>query len=301
MSHVVGIDAGGSKTQALLADLQGRVLAAARVGGFNLHTDGPVRVERLLSAALAEFELPPLGALCLGSAGVGRAEDRRVLGEILERLVPAGCPVRVESDAAVALWAGAPEGIGIVVISGTGSIAYGADRSGRTARSGGWGHLLGDEGSAYWLGHAALRRGIRAADGRGPASSFAERVSRHLGLEVPAGLVPWFYDQDQPRQRIAELAPLVEEAAREGDATAAELLDEAARHLAHAARSVARQLAFAEPFPVVFAGGAFRACPSLAERLGKALDLPLAQHHLLAVEPAMGAVRLALRMVQRTE
>nr|XP_061811578.1 N-acetylmuramic acid/N-acetylglucosamine kinase-like [Nerophis lumbriciformis] len=299
MTHVVGIDAGGSKTLALLADHRGKVLAEARVGGVNLHGDGPASVERQLAAVLAELAPPPLAGLCLGSAGVGRPEDRRTVEQILLRLPAVQCPTWVESDAAVALWAGASDGLGIVVISGTGSIAFGVDAAGNTARAGGWGYLLGDEGSAYWLGHAALRRGIRAADGRGPASSFGERVSRHLGISVPSGLVPWFYDQEHPRQTIAELAPLVEQAASEGDTAAAELLDEAALHLARAARSVARQLKFDRPFPVVFAGGAFRGCPSLGERLCKVLELPSAEPRQLDVEPAVGAVYLALEKLQQ--
>ena len=202
--------------------------------------------------------------------------------------------VRIENDAFIALVAGAPERTGIVVVAGTGSVAYGVDARGETARSGGWGYLLGDEGSAYWLGHAAVRRGIRAADGRGPATSLGDRVSRKLGLEVPAGLVAWFYDQEHFRHRVAELAPLVEEAAVEGDAAAEELLDHAARHLTRAARAVAGQLELADGYPLVLAGGAFRACPSLYQRIESRLELPAARLTLLEVEPARGAVTLAL-------
>ncbi len=297
MRYVVGIDAGGSKAMAQLADAEGKILRQARVPGVNLHLAGAERVEQMLSQVLAELAPPTLAALCLGSAGIGRPRDRRQLEEILRRLPLVSCPIRVESDALAALWAGAADGIGIVVVAGTGSIAYGVDGGSQTARAGGWGYLLGDEGSAYWLGHAALRRGIRAADGRGPASSFGERVARRLGLEVPSGLVSWFYDQEQPRQRVAELAPLVEEAAIEGDESAVELLDEAALHLARAARSVAGQLAFSAPFPLILAGGAFRACPSLHSRLRQVVDLPLARVELLSDEPALGAVRLALTLL----
>ncbi len=297
MSYVVGIDAGGTKTVALLADPSGQVCARARGGGASLHVHGELGVEKVLYEVIAELAAPrPIAAICLGMAGVDRAAEKETLDGILCRLGFVQ-RTRVEHDAYIALVAGAPERCGIVVVSGTGSMAYGVDVSGRTARSGGWGYLLGDEGSAYWLGHAALRRAIRAADGRGPATQLGERVAETLGLEVPAGLVSWFYDQELFRYRVAELAPLVEQTAQDGDAAAEELLDEASRHLATAARAVAGQLSFAEPYRLVLVGGAFRACPSLHHRIASCLDLPLAKVMLLDEEPAVGAVTLALDLL----
>lgn len=205
--------------------------------------------------------------------------------------------MRIVNDAVVALVAGAPEGVGIVLVAGTGSIAYGIDPAGKTARAGGWGYLLGDEGSAFWLGHAAVRRGIRAADGRGPATALYDRIRERVGVEEPSGLVKWFYDQELSRNRVAELAGLVEEAAGEGDAAAEALLDEAAQHLARAAQAVAARLDFPSPYPLVLAGGAFRACPSLVGRLERRLELPRACPVRLAGEPAQGAVKLALGML----
>ncbi len=298
MSHVVGIDAGGTKTVGLLADASGQVLAKARGGGANLHVQGELGAEKVLYDVLETLEPPgPIDAICLGMAGADRSADKKVVLGVLRRLGLRRA-VRVENDAFIALVAGAPERTGIVVVAGTGSVAYGTDAAGGSARSGGWGYLLGDEGSAYWLGHAAVRRGIRAADGRGPATTLGERVSRKLGLEVPAGLVEWFYDQERFRHRVAELASLVEEAAVEGDEAAEELLDQAALHLARAARAVARQLSFDGAFPLVLAGGAFKACPSLYARVEDRLELPSARVVRLDVEPARGAVVLALDLLE---
>ncbi len=296
-SHtVIGIDGGGSKTLGLLADASGRILARARAGGANLHVQGDEGVAESLGSIfeqLAPQDAP--AAIGLGMAGVGREQDRRRLAAILHDL-GIEARIRIEHDAHIALLAGAPEGLGVVVISGTGSIAYGLDAGGRSARAGGWGYLLGDEGSAYWLGHAALRRAIRAADGRGPATSLGERISARLDLQLPHGLVTWFYDQEHSRPRLAELAVLVEEAAKAGDPAGHELLDEAALHLARAARSVASQLSFDAPYALVLSGGAFRACPSLHGRARDAiagLALPHARVTLLTEEPAVGALRLA--------
>ncbi len=298
MRHVIGIDAGGTKTVGLLADEQGEVVAKAIAGGANLLVHGELGVEKSLFQVLDALDSStPVAALCLGIAGVDRSGEEELIRGVLRRL-GIRCEVRILNDAIVALVAGAPDGVGIVVVSGTGSIAYGVDPAGNTARSGGWGYLLGDEGSAFWLGHAAVRAGIRAADGRGPATALYDRICEHLEVSVTDGLVTWFYDQELSRHRVARLARIVEEVAAEGDPTAVELLDQAARHLVWAAEAVERQLAFAEPFPLVLAGGAFKACPSLFERMEEKLDLERAGVVRLEVEPAVGAVTLARELLR---
>ena len=295
--YVIGIDAGGTKTVGMLADRSGAVVAQIRAGGANLKAHGELAVEKVLYQVIDGLSATgPAGALCLGMAGVDRAEDKEIILGVLRRLGQKQA-VQVVNDAFVALVAGAADGVGIVVIAGTGSIAYGVDPQGTSARSGGWGYLLGDEGSAYWLGHAAVRQGIRAVDGRGPSTSLFERISRRLQVEEPSGLVEWFYGQSNTRERVAELASVVEEAATEGDEAASSLLDQAAQHLARAARSVSRQLSFPGAYPVVLAGGAFRACPSLYRRIRGSLDLPAALVQKLEAEPATGAVRLALGLL----
>jgi N-acetylglucosamine kinase-like BadF-type ATPase len=207
------------------------------------------------------------------------------------------------SDALIALAAGAPEVLGIVLVAGTGSVAYGRDGE-RSARSGGWGYLLGDEASAYWLGLAAVRQGIRGLDGRGPQTTLYERIRARLGVDTPQDLSDWFYSKLAPRTAVAELAGVVEEAAREGDAGAEAILALAAEHLSRAASAVARKLEFAGEYPLILAGGTFRACPSLEPRLVSRLELTGpelrgARVERLQVEPASGAVLLALQELQR--
>lgn len=293
--RVVGIDAGGTKTVGLLADGEGRILAEARAGGANLQTHGELEVEKVFDSVLDRLAGGgPLDGLCLGIAGVDRPEDEAVVRGILRRLGHRE-RARIVNDAIVALVAGAPERYGIVVLAGTGSIAYGMDRAGRSARSGGLGALLADEGSAYWLGRGALVAAVRANDGRGAATALAPLVLEALGIASVSELVPLVYPAPgMPRHRIAALAPLVERAAVAGDEVARQLLDAAARELAIAGRAVARRLALAAPFPVVLAGGTFKACPSLVHRLTAALDLAGAEIRRLEVEPALGAVALAL-------
>jgi N-acetylglucosamine kinase-like BadF-type ATPase len=302
--YVLGIDAGGTKTVGLLADDQGRVVASARDSGANLQTHGELEVEkvfhRIVEQLLPDGDPRAVAALCLGIAGVDRPGDETVIRSILRRLGHRD-PARGDNDAAIALVAGAPAGVGIVVLAGTGSIAYGVDASGRTARAGGYGFVLADEGSSYWFGHQALRAAIRAAEGRGPATALQTLLFEHLAVSSAGELVPLVYVRGLPKDRIAALAPLVQRAADAGDQAADELLALGARELALAARSVHARLSFGdERFPLVLAGGAFKACPSLLPRLSAALDLPGAEPRLLDREPAHGAVTLALQLLAPT-
>jgi len=297
--HVIGIDAGGTKTVALLADESGRVLAEARAGGANLQVHGELEVEKVFDQVIESVRGGrPVAALCLGIAGVDRPRDEAVIRDVLRRLGHRET-ARVVNDAFVALVAGAPERWGAVVLAGTGSIAYGRTRDGRSARAGGLGSLLADEGSGYWLGHQALRAAVRAADGRGPASALQGLVLGALELQEVAELVPLLYERGLSRQRIAALAPVVETASRAADAVADAILGDAAAELAVGARAVASRLGLGpEPFKVVLAGGAFRACPSLETRLRGALALPGAEPVRLEAEPALGAVALALDLLK---
>jgi N-acetylglucosamine kinase len=299
MRYVLGIDAGGTKTVGLLADEQGRIVAEARGGGANLQTQGELEVEKVFDGIIETLGRDhTISAVCLGLAGVDRPHDEAVIRGILRRLGYRD-GVKVVNDARVALAAGAPGRVGIVVLSGTGSIAFGADPTGRTARSGGYGFLLADEGSGYWLGHQILRAAVRSADGRGPKTLLEPLVFEAFGVGTVTDLIPHVYEKGLPKHRIAALAPLVERARTRGDALGAELVERAGEELALAARAVHRQIDFGrEPFPVVLAGGVFRACPSLAENLSRRLDLPGAQPTLLATEPATGAVALALDLLK---
>jgi N-acetylglucosamine kinase-like BadF-type ATPase len=299
MRYVLGIDAGGTKTVGLLADEQGRIVAEARGGGANLQTQGELEVEKVFDDIIETLGRDhTISAVCLGIAGVDRPHDEAVIRGILRRLgYREG--VRVVNDATVALAAGAPERVGIVVLAGTGSIAFGADRHGRTARAGGFGFLLADEGSGYWLGHQILRDAVRSADGRGPKTLLEPLVFEAFGVGSVPDLIPHVYEKGLPKHRIAELASLAEHARARGDPIAAELVERAGQELALAARAVHRQIDLGrEPFPVVLAGGVFKACPTLPEILSRHLELPGAQPRLLAAEPATGAVALALDLLR---
>ena len=294
MRYVLGVDAGGTKTVALLADESGQILGEARAGGANLQTHGELEVEKVLHDLIERAAGErALSAVCLGMAGVDRPQDEAVLRGMLRRMGHR-VGVRVVNDAVIALVAGAPGRVGLVVLAGTGSIAYGADGQGRTARSGGLGWLLADEGSAQWIGREALRSAVRAADGRGPETALMALVFEAMKVESLSELVPAVYERSVRPSELGRLAWTVEAGAKQHDAVAAGVLDAAASELALAARAVYRHLVFLTgPVPVVLAGGAFRACPGLVPRIAARLDIPAAETTQLTAEPAAGAVALA--------
>jgi N-acetylglucosamine kinase-like BadF-type ATPase len=297
--HVLGIDAGGTKTVCFLADEEGRVLAEARGGGANLQSAGELEVEKVLhqvmEAALAQHDVRP-AATCLGIAGVDRAGDAEAVRGIMRRI---GFRTRtlVVNDAMIALVAGAGDEPGVVVVAGTGSIAYGRNAAGQAARAGGWGYLLGDEGGGFWIGRAALLAVVRQFDGRGPATLLTEMVLQHMHLASPTELIHEIYYRDLQRHAIAGLAALVQDATDAGDAVAAHILVRAGDELAAAAASVITRLGMrGEAFSIVLAGGIFRGVPWLTGDVASRLSevAPRSAVRLLDVEPAVGAVRLAL-------
>lgn len=299
--ETLGIDAGGTKTVCLLADEFGVVTAEARGPAANLQAIGELEVEKVLhqviDEVLGEHASRP-AAICIGMAGVDRPSDAATIRGVLNRISRRARSL-VVNDALIALEAGAPDSPGIVLLAGTGSIAYGRDGRNRAARSGGWGHVLADEGSGYWLGREALRAVMRAADDRGPATAITDRVLAHYQVARPEDLIREIYERDMRPTAIAALADVIESAARDGDAIASAISDTGASELVRAAVSVARRLDLPRG-PVVLGGGILRSLPLYADLVRRQLTqtLPGVQIQMLDVEPAVGAVRLAVKLVR---
>jgi N-acetylglucosamine kinase-like BadF-type ATPase len=300
MLHVLGIDAGGTKTVCQLADEHGTVISESRSTGANLQAVGELQVEKVLhhimESAIGDRDIAP-SAICLGIAGVDRPADADVVRAIMKRI---GYKARilVVNDALVALEAGAPGQPGVVIISGTGSISYGRNAAGAAARSGGWGYVLGDEGSGYWIGRAALRAVLRAEDQRGPATALTPLLLRHLAVDRPQGLIHEVYHATLKPSAIGALAQFVHQAFAAGDEVAIGILRAAADELESSAISVARRLHLVgQPFAFILSGGIFKAVPWLNDELSRRLPVvsPGSTVRLLDREPASGAVRLALQ------
>ena len=232
-------------------------------------------------------------AMALGVAGAGRPADRARLEALLRALPGFPQTIRVAQDVALLLPA-AGLASGIAIVAGTGSSTFGVAPDGRTGTAGGWGYLLGDEGSAFAVGREALRAVGHAADGHGPPTSLTAAVSAQLGLAQPRDLITAVYQSAAPRTTIASLAPLVSDAAQHGDAVAAQILADSAAALATSAVALARRLDLPPESAVVGVGGMLAAGDAFRAPLDAVLTAaglsPLAP---LTDEPALGALRLA--------
>lgn len=293
---VVGIDAGATKTRAFAVDRGGEVVGRGAGGGANLLSSQDPQGS--IGAALAEaLGGRPAEAVVLSAAGGDRKADRERGRELLARVAPAGARLLVTHDALAALYAGNPAGCGIVLIAGTGSIAYGRNEEGEEDRAGGWGHLIGDEGSAVWCGLEALRAVAHAVDGRGAATSLVRLLYRELGVDEFADVLPHLYGRPHPAPAIGAATRALAFAAAENDAMAMGILQRGAVALARSATTVALALRLPGG-PIYLSGGAFESLQLLQRlvRLELLGMLPQATVEPVREEPAMGAARMAMRL-----
>jgi N-acetylglucosamine kinase-like BadF-type ATPase len=313
---LLGVDGGGTTTAAWLADSAGAgpggVLGRGQSGPSNAKAVGlPAELaalDRAIAGAFADAgrEIAPVEIACLGLAGFGRTEERQALGEWAEARRLARRVLTV-TDGALVVAAGTPEGWGVGVIAGTGSIAVGRDRQGRTARAGGWGHLFGDEGSAYAVVINALRRVARRADGREPAGRTPDpltvRLCEAVGVRDPSGLVTALYAPGVDRTAIAALAPVVLGAAEDDPAIVEDLLIPAGHDLAEAAAAVARALGWPSgPLPLALAGGFLLGSEAVVRGLlGRLERSGYAPAPTRVTEPVRGALALARRALDEPD
>src|SRR5437762_442925 len=169
-------------------------------------------------------------AICQGIAGVDRQDEANTVTAMMRR-IGRKSRVLVVNDALIALVAGAQDAPGIVIIAGTGSIVYGRNAAGEAARAGGWGHMVGDEGSGYWIGREAVAAVMRGADGRGPATRLTEEILAHFDVADASRLPRIVYDRELPRMSVAALGPIVQRVATAGDPVAIRILERAADEL----------------------------------------------------------------------
>ena len=296
--HLVGLDIGGSKTHALsrvpgLDDLE------LFAGSANLASVGPAESGRQLDAifgALADSGRGPVDVVCAGAAGVDTPAGRAAMRGLLSERAPAAVITVVHDAHLVLAAAGLDEGIAL--IAGTGSVAWGRDRTGRSARAGGWGYLLGDEGSGYAVVRETVRHALRLADRALAPDRLARELAAACGVAGPAELRDRFYARPE-RRYWAGFAPIVCGLAADGDDAARLIVGMAGEDLADLVRGVHRTLRLPVPSPVVLAGGLLGHQPELREAVEAAL-VPdgLTDLRTLEVDPVQGALALARDAVQ---
>ena len=307
IQFVIGVDGGGSKTEAVILDERGQEMGRGRGGSSNYHLVGKQGVREAIAAAMQEaasaagVKLTQARAVVWALAGAGRPEEAGMVQAVQAELLP-GVPGQVVSDALAALVGGTGARFGVVVISGTGMMVYGENGSGHWARAGGWGHLL-DEGSGYAIALRTLQAIARAHDGSDLATHLTSRMLEALQLDAPQAMISWLYAPERQPADIAALAPVVLSEAEAGDLMAVDVTLQAADALAAGVDAVARRLGLPakSSFPLLLTGGLLRgsgffrtlALQSIRTRVPEAR--PQAPRH----DAATGAALLALEMAGR--
>lgn len=302
--YFLGVDGGQSSTTALVGDETGRVLGYGRGGPCNHVAASEARAkfmtaiggcvrDALRSAGIAEDAAFEGG--CLGFSG-GPADKEALVKEMFTIHHPI-----ITIDALIALSGAMAGGPGVITIAGTGSISYGRNSAGKTARAGGWGYVFGDEGAGFDLTRQALRAALRMEEGWGPRTQLHEMLLAETGAANANELLHWFYTPDYPRSRVAAMSRLVQRAADNGDEAAQHILDNAGRQLAEIT-DAARGMLFADDEPARFAyiGGVFQT-PRLLERFKEMLSMnPLNEVGPPIHGPAAGALLEAYRAAGRS-
>ncbi|WP_338254744.1 BadF/BadG/BcrA/BcrD ATPase family protein [Dictyobacter halimunensis] len=298
-SYYLGIDGGGSKTLAVLVNQRGEEVGRGLAGSANYTGVGlATAVSNIYTATQqALSSLDPqttISKAWLGVAGVDRPADHAALMPQLQDLAQT---VYLTNDAELGLSV-LPEAVGVVVIAGTGSIALGRNSSSLTSRAGGWGHLLGDEGSGYALGIQALQAAVRAADGRAPQTILLERILQTWELTNAEELISAVYFSDD-KSKIARLSTCVLQAERDGDATAAALVQTAIAELVLVVKTVAAKLNFTaqRALPLALGGGLLLNETSFQARFLKQLASVQPLDPVVHIEqPALNAARTIIHL-----
>ncbi|MEJ8543755.1 N-acetylglucosamine kinase [Brevibacillus borstelensis] len=293
---LLAVDGGGTKCLAVLVDDGQQIVGTGRAGSCNYQGIGREVAARELETAIrtalreagfwqkagstgehtsdvlaCDCEIPEnsrtmgmdaleIECAVFGLAGLDTEYDRQVITDmvvsVLQKLDVTVRHLLVENDGFAALLGATNGEPGILVIAGTGSIAFGVNKAGETARSGGWGHRVGDEGSGYWIGKQAVTAVLKAADGRGSQTALIDLLLPHIGLSHVEELFNWTYGSQCSVEKIGELSLLVSQAADRGDKVALGILEKAGEELFHAARAVMERLGMDnEPFKMILQGG----------------------------------------------
>lgn len=297
--YLMGVDGGATKTLAAVLDLQSGELHLAHAGPSNEDAVGAkAAVEALLGAAEGAIEQASIDASELGGAVLA------VAGTDTESIVRQVRAARSEAwivvNDVVGAWATATgAGPGVAVISGTGSNVFGVGADARAWRAGGWGHLLGDEGSGYWLGLQSIKAALRDRESSGPETALSDAAPRFFGVQSVEALASFVYSKPLTKGEIAAFATETAKLAGQGDEVARELFRRGAAELAEQVTAVIRctGLADGEPFPVGLIGSAFKAGALLVEPLREAIHTCAPQARIDAVEmaPVGGSLLLAAR------
>jgi len=275
-----GIDGGGTYSRLALVDKNGKVLVRLEAGSTSIYSvtkdEVLANISTLLDSALksAGLNKRDVAAGCFGSAGLGREEERKLFRAFFDILLGKDFPVKLCTDGEILLCGGLENLEGYCLIAGTGSIAMGRSQDGELVRSGGHGYMLGDEGSAAWIGKTAIARILRSLEDRDISTGMLPDILETTGLTQSDELIK--YVHHETKVKIAKLAPVITQAARKGDPLALDILRVAAGELALLVKSVIGQSPWIKRMELVVAGGVMEHDEIVTNKLKESLanDFP---------------------------
>jgi glucosamine kinase len=297
VAFFLGIDGGGSKTRCVLGD-ETSVLASGSAGACNVVRVGESCAQTSLEAAIHEACIQggasprDISCTCIGAAGASRAEIAKTLHRILSDVV--GGKIEILGDLEVAFESAFGDQAGVIVIAGTGSLAYGRDAQGESFRAGGWGRVISDEGSGHWIGLEAIKASLRARD-RGQKTSLLPSLIESLALKNIEEFI--VHSNGDPQPDFAALFPVVLSAARAQDRIATEVLNQAGRELATLAEIVIAQLFHEADVSVATHGGVFASSSEVKNYFAAQLRARCPKANLISkeIDPAEAALQRARR------
>lgn len=303
----MGIDGGGTETRAVILNDEGYILGLGYSGPSNPNAVGLDKSLLSLNEAIAgasdvaKKNLSDVDAVFLGISGLPRLNREAFKETLAEKLLfTSSQPFATDHDLRVALSGGLAGKFGMVLVVGTGSACFGQREDERRSQAGGWGYLVDDFGSAYWIGLQALAAVAQSADKRAGPTGLTHAIKEAMELDEMNQLISRIYDPDFSRTEIAALAPHVLFAASAGDATALAIIYRGCEELARMATTVARKLDWNnEPLNIVITGGVARAKKQFMDPLKAALKNKLPQATLIKpiLPPLLGAALLAYKLI----
>ena len=298
----LGVDGGGTKTQAVLFDEEKNMLGEGFAGASNpLRVGVETTVTNIFRAVDAACDAAnksrgDIVSATFGLAGVRRADLRQRVRERLAQTLRIKS-VEVVTDAEIALFGTTLGEAGVVVIAGTGSICYGRNEAGETAIAGGWGPIAGDEGGGSNIARRGLQAIAKASDGRGEFTKLSDAGADYFRASTPENILIAFYNPQMDNAKIAGFARLVVETAQEGDKVAVEILKDAGIELGLAVNAVIEKLNLeTKKIPIGCVGSIFRAGALLTDSLLKTVQrlAPKAYLSEPLLQPASAAAEMAL-------
>ncbi|SFJ84285.1 BadF/BadG/BcrA/BcrD ATPase family protein [Thermoflavimicrobium dichotomicum] len=297
MNYVIGVDGGGTKTEAVAFDLAGRELGRGVSGFANVLMGAKQAIGHIIEAiqiCMQEVKSGTCIYMYLGLAGIESGSHRDQLKAALSQHF--GIPFFIVNDARIAHAAALEGKDGILTISGTGSVCFGVHH-GKSVFTGGWGNLLGDEGSGYWIAIEALRQLIYEDETDKEPSLLSRKLLSYLKVKEARKIIGPVYASS--KGEIAALVPVVVEAANEGDSRALQILQQAGKHLAHITIHCWRKLGFSEQVTVAMSGSVLQKIPRVQEIFVQEVlrAVPEAQIISNQVSSAKGGYYLALQEI----